>query len=119
MSEQELKALKEQIKQELMEEIIKPKQENLWKKIKQEYKEEFKKFNYTNHWEAVNCEGKLVTKDTKVIAEYPLTNAIGILLRITYKVENVSKINADYKEVKEIVGNIINILKERRKVDNE
>lgn len=114
MSEQELKALKEQIKQELIEEMKKPRQENLWKKIKQEYKEEFNKFNYIEHWEAMNCEGRLVTRDKEVIAEYPLTNAIGTLLRITYKAENVSKINADYEEVKKTVGSILNILKEKR-----
>ena len=111
MSEQELNALKEQIKKELMQEMSKPKKETVWKKVKKEYEEEFKKFNYIDHFETTSCDGRLISRDKQVLAEYPMMNAIGTLLRIKYKVDNVSKINADYNEMREIVGKILGILK--------
>lgn len=96
MSESELLELKEQIKREILTEIkVKKENENIWTKIKKEYEEEFK---------------KLVNRERDV---YVLQGAIGTLLRILYKAESVSKINAEYEEMKEIVEKIMNILKEK------
>lgn len=112
MSESELKELKEQIKQEVIAEInAKKENENNWKKIKQEYEEEFKKFNYIDHWETTTGDGRVISRDKEVNAIYPLQNAIGTLLRIVYKAETVSKMNVKYEDMKNIVEQILNILK--------
>lgn len=98
MSETELIELKNQLKQEILEEINSRKvNENNWKKIKDEHEEEFK---------------KLITRERDI---YALQNAIGILLRLLYKAENVSKIDASYEEMKSIVEQILDVLKQNKK----
>lgn len=115
MTEQELQALKEQLKQEILQEMNTRKEnENNWKKIKNELKEEFEKFNYINHWECLNCDNQLISRDTEVNAGYAMQNAIGTLLRIIYKAENVSKINAKYEDMKLVVEKILEVLKENK-----
>jgi len=116
MSEIELKELKEQIKQEIIAEMnTKKENENNWKRIKQEYEEEFKKFNYIDHWEATIEDGRVISRDKEVNAIYPLQTAIGTLLRIVYKADTVSKMDAKYEDMKNIVEQILNILKANKK----
>lgn len=109
MSEQEIKRLKEELKKEILAEMnTKKENENNWKKIKTELEQEFNNLDYMNH-------NELISRDTKVSVKYPLQNAIGTILRVIYKAENVSKINADYEDMKNIVEQIFNILKQNRK----
>lgn len=116
MSEQEIKRLKEELKKEILAEMnTKKENENNWKKIKIELEQEFDNLDYINHWECLNANNELISKNTKVSVKYPLQNAIGTILRIVYKAENVSKINANYEDMKSIVEQIFNILKQNRK----
>lgn len=110
MSEQELKALKEEIKQELLKELQepKPKRETVWSRIKKEFKEEAKLFNYEYDW---TIDGRK-TKQTKHF-ENEVFQSIGTLLRFKYKERLVNNITTDYEEVKDIVEKILNILKEK------
>ncbi len=118
MSEQEIKALKEQIKRELLTEInIKKENQNTWQKIKEEYEEEFNKFDFVDHWEYVDADSKVISRDTTISVKYPLQSAIGTLLRIAKKSKTVSKMNISYEEAKDIVEKILCILKEKQKVD--
>lgn len=114
MSEQELKSLKEQIKKEVLAEMkIKKENQNTWKRIKNEYKEEFEKFNFIDHWEVINADNQVISRDTKILATYPLQSAIGTLLRIINKSETVAKMDISYEDAKYIVEKILNILKEK------
>jgi Ni,Fe-hydrogenase III component G len=115
MGENELIRLKEDIKREIIEEMKNKKQESVWSKLKKEYSEEFQKFNYIEHWEFTNIAGEFCEHNKEVKAEYPMSNAIGTLLKIIYKVENVKKIDAEYDEVKNIVDGIIKVLNENKK----
>lgn len=117
MSEQELKNLKEQIKRELMAEInTKKENQNTWQKIKEEYKDEFSKFNFIDHWEYINSNNELMSRDTEIIATYPLQSAIGTLLRIANKSKTVAKMDISYEEAKDMVEKILEILKEKANV---
>lgn len=114
MSEQELKSLKEQIKKEVLAEMeIKKENQNTWQRIKNEYKEEFEKFNFIDHWEFINADNQVISRDSEIIATYPLQNAIGTLLRIANKSKTIAKMNISYEEAKDIVEKILNILKEK------
>lgn len=114
MNEKELLELKEQIKRELLAEInTKKENQNSWQKIKEDYKEEFNKFDFIDHWEFINSNNELISRDEKISTLYPLQSAIGTLLRIVYKSKMVNKINVDYKEMKDTVEQIMNILKEK------
>jgi len=116
MSNEELIALKEQIKKEVIAEMeIKKENQNTWQKIKNEYKEEFEKFNFIDHWEFIDLNNNLHTRDEQIIATYPLQSAIGTLLRITNKSKTIAKMDIGYEEAKEMVDKILSILKENRK----
>lgn len=120
MSEQEVQALKEQIKRELLAEMnTKKENENSWKRLKDEYKDEFSKFNFIDHWEFTDINNNLHTRDEEIKAEYPLQSAIGTLLRIVYKAKSVTKMNVPYEELKEIVDKILAILKEKACIENK
>ena len=118
MSEQELKVLKEQIKQELLAEINtnKEKTKTVWQSIKEEFKEDFKMFNYTKDTKVIGTDYKPYMREDEVHFEYIFSTTIGTILRLMYQTKNVNKIDADYEEVKGIVQKIINILKENKKV---
>lgn len=119
MSEQELLELKKQIKQEILAEVnMRKENENNWKKIKQEYKEDFKLFNYEYDNRVLGIDYKYYTKKEEKHFENQVSNAIGTLLRLLYKVKNVSNINVDYEEMKNIVGQILDVLK-RNKIVKE
>lgn len=114
MSNEELIALKEQIKKEVIAEMqAKKENQNTWQRIKNEYKEEFKKFNFIDHWEFTDINNNLHTRDEEIRAEYPMQNAIGTLLRIVNKSKTVTKMDISYEEAKNIVEKILNILKEK------
>ena len=116
MNEQEMIALKEQIKKEVIAEMeIKKENQNTWQRIKNEYKEEFRKFNFIDHWEFIDSNNDLHTRDEEILAEYPLQSAIGTLLRIVNKSKTVTKMDISYEEAKEIVDKILSILEERRR----
>ena len=118
MNEQELKCLKEQIKQELLAEInTKKENENSWKKIKDEYKDEFSKFDFTEHSQWIDCDEILHTKDEEVSAIYPMQNAIGTLLKIVFKSKTIAKMNVPYEELKDVVEKILKILKEKAEIE--
>ena len=103
MSNEELIALKEQIKKEVIAEMqTKKENENNWKKLKTEFEEEFDKFDYSNG-------------QRKITTRFAIQGAIGTLLRILYRADNVSKINANYEEMKAIVEPILDILKQNKK----
>lgn len=98
MLENELKELKEQIKQEILKEMnTKKENESNWSKIKKEYEEEFK---------------KLITRERDI---YTLQNATGTILRIICKTDSVNRININYEEAKEIVEGILGIMKNKQK----
>lgn len=116
MSENELQELKEQIKQEILREMnTKKENKNTWQKIKEEYKDEFSKFDFIDHWECINVNNKLISRDTKIFATYPLQNAIGTILRILYKSKTVTNMNINYEEAKQIVESILGIMKDKQK----
>ena len=112
MSENEIRELKEQLKKELLAEIQKPKKESTWKKVKREYEGEFKKFDYIDRWEFLNFNHELIVKDTPIRAEYLMSNAIGTLARIVYKVKSVKDLDVDYEELKGFVDKILKVCKE-------
>ena len=114
MSDDELLKLKEEIKKELLLEMSKPKNESVWRKVKNEHIDDFKKFDYIDHWESLNCDNQPISYDKEVKAEYPMTSAIGTLLRIVYKANNVNKVNASYEDVKKFVEGILNVCKEAK-----
>ena len=114
MSEKELEKLKEEIMNELLQKMQQPKKESVWKKVKNVHIDDFKKFDYIDHWEALNCDNQPISRDKEIRAEYPMTSAIGTLLRIVYKAENVNKVNASFEEVNNFVDKILNVCKETR-----
>lgn len=116
MSNEELQELKEQIKQEILREMnTKKENENTWNKIKNKYKDEFRKFNFIDHWEFIDTDNRIISHDEEIIAEYPIQNAIGTLLRIIYKSKTVNKMNVPYEEAKRIVEDILGIMKDSQK----
>ena len=101
MSEKELLELKEQLKQEIIAEMEKKKEvQTNWLRIKKEFAEDFKMFN----------------KDNSEKNQYHLENAIGTLLKLLYKANNVSKIDKKYEDMKLVVEQLINVLKANMEV---
>ena len=102
MSEQDLLKLKEQIKQEIMAEMNTRKRVGtVWETVKKEYEKEIE-------------EANKIPNDN-----HSLEDALWTIVRAKYGVRSVANINADYEEVKLIVENILNILKEKTRTDNE
>ena len=116
MSESELLELKNQIKQEILAEMnTKKENQNTWQKIKKEYEEDFKLFNYEYDNKVLGSDYKYYTQKAEKHFEYQVSNVIGILLRLLYKADNVSKINANYEEIKSVVEQILNVLRQNKK----
>lgn len=94
MSENELKELKEQIKQEVLAEMNRRKRiDTVWETVKKEYKEQIKELNK-------------IPSDN-----HSLEDAIRTIVRAKYGVRSVANVNTSYEELKNIVEQILNILK--------
>lgn len=98
MSENELKELKEQIKQEILAEMNTRKRVGtVWEIIKKEYEQEINEVNK-------------IPNDN-----HSLEDAIRTIIRAKYGVRSVANLKADYDEVKEIVESILGIMKDSQK----
>lgn len=98
MSESELQELKNQIKQEILAEMNTRKRVGtVWETVKKEYEnqiEELNKIPNDNH---------------------SLEDAIRTIVRAKYGVRSVANINASYEDIKSIVEQILNVLKQNKK----
>lgn len=115
MSDEEFNALKEEIRQELLEEFKNKKKMTLWKKLKKQYEEDFKMFNYTKDNKVTGKDFNEYIRKDEVHLEDEVQLVIATTLKLIYKERYVDRISADYEEVKLIVENILKILKENRK----
>lgn len=98
MSENELKELKEQIKQEILSEMNTRKRVGtVWEIVKKEYEEQIEEVNK-------------IPNDN-----HSLEDAIRTIVRAKYGVRSVANIKADYDEVKRIVEGILEIMKDSQK----
>lgn len=98
MTDEEINALKEEIKQELLSEMNTRKRAGtVWETVKSEYQEQIKEVNK-------------IPNDN-----HSLEDALRTIVRAKYGVRSISNITASYEEVKSIVENILKILKENRK----
>lgn len=104
----------------LKDELRKTRKANVWKKVKDKFSEEFTNFDWVDIFNTVDCEGRPLRFTKNMNESYHISQAIGILVRITLQRKGVNYLEeCDEEKAEKITKAILEIMKREKVMRDE